>query len=301
MYAERHPGDDLAGRVVCVWQQVSEGDTTQLVVPDACVDLVWGPGGLFVAGPDTGPVPTPMAAGDTFVGVRFRPGAVGAVFGVPVHELLDRRVPLPDLPALTVLTDPTLAQPFASDPAFAPESALAPGPALASVGTGLASDAFAPGGAAFEPAGAASRREGAPTASWRARTDTDPAGMAARLAAMRAAVVARLREAPDPDPAAPAIARALRMGRSVRDVAWTLGLSERQLHRRSVASFGYSPKTLQRIVRFQRALTLARAGVPPAEVAVRAGYADQAHLSHDVKRLSGVPLGRLVSPVRHLP
>ncbi|MFI9597332.1 DUF6597 domain-containing transcriptional factor [Nonomuraea sp. NPDC052265] len=236
MYAERHPGDDLAGRVACVWHQVSEGDTTQLVVPDACVDLIWGPGGLFVAGPDTGPMPTPVAAGDTFVGIRFRPGAVGAVFGVPIHELLDRRVPLTDLLTLTL-----------------------------------------------------------PTAR------TGPPDMAARLAAMRAAVLTRLREAPDTDPAAPVIARALRLGRSVRDVAWTLGLSERQLRRRSVAAFGYSPKTLQRIARFQRALTLARAGVPPAEVAARAGYADQAHLSHDVRRLSGVPLGRLVSSVRHLP
>ncbi|MFI7464522.1 DUF6597 domain-containing transcriptional factor [Nonomuraea sp. NPDC049646] len=243
MYAERHPGEALSGRVACVWHQVSEGDSTQLVVPDACVDLVWGPGGLFVAGPDTGPVPTPMTAGDAYVGIRFKPGAVGAVFGVPIHELRDRRVPLAALPALTVPSSP-LAD--AGDPALAP----------------------------------------------------DPA---ARLAAMRAAVLTRLRETPAPDPAAAAIAGALRMGRSVRDVAWAIGLSERQLHRRSVASFGYSPKTLQRVVRFQRALTLTRAGVPPAEAAVRAGYADQAHLSHDVKRLSGVPLGRLLSPVRHLP
>ncbi|MFI6919423.1 DUF6597 domain-containing transcriptional factor [Nonomuraea spiralis] len=235
MYAERHPGPDLVDRIACVWHQVSEGDTTQLVVPDACVDLVWGPGGLFVAGPDTGPEPVPMAAGDSFVGIRFRPGAAGAVFGVPIHELRDRRVPLTALPALAALTVPAL--------------------------------------------------------------DEAPSD---RLAVMRAAVLARLREAPGPDPAAPAIAGALRMGRSVRDVAWTLGLSERQLHRRSVASFGYSPKTLQRITRFQRALTLARTGLPPADVAARAGYADQAHLSHDVKRLSGVTLGRLLSPVRHL-
>jgi AraC-like DNA-binding protein len=121
-----------------------------------------------------------------------------------------------------------------------------------------------------------------------------------RLAAMLAAIRSRLADTPDTDPAAPAIARALRMGRTVGEVAWDLGFSERQLHRRSVASFGYSPKILQRIVRFQRALTLARAGVPLADVAATAGYADQAHLSHDVKRLSGVSMGRLVSPVRRL-
>jgi AraC-like DNA-binding protein len=61
-----------------------------------------------------------------------------------------------------------------------------------------------------------------------------------------------------------------------------------------VAGFGYAPKTLQRIVRFQRALRLARSGVAAVDVAVAAGYADQAHLSHDVKRLSGVTLRHLL-------
>ncbi|SPL97454.1 Transcriptional regulator, AraC family [[Actinomadura] parvosata subsp. kistnae] len=78
------------------------------------------------------------------------------------------------------------------------------------------------------------------------------------------------------------------------EVAWHLGYSERQLQRRSVHAFGYAPKTLQRIVRFQRALRLARTGVPLAEVAVAAGYTDQAHLANDVKRLSGVQMSRLL-------
>jgi AraC-like DNA-binding protein len=231
MYEERPADQDLAARVACVWHQVSETDTIQLVVPDACVDLIWGPDGLFVAGPDTGPMPTAMAAGDTHVGIRFRPGAVGDFFGVPLGELRDRRIPL----------------------------SVLPGPPIAPVD-----------------------------------------GMGPRLDAMRAAVRARLAGSATPDPAARAIATALRMGRTVGEVAWDLGLSERQLQRRSVTSFGYAPKTLQRIVRFQRALRLARAGVPLAEVAVTAGYTDQAHLSHDVKRLSGVPLRGLVSPVREL-
>ncbi|MER7370955.1 helix-turn-helix domain-containing protein, partial [Nonomuraea wenchangensis] len=101
---------------------------------------------------------------------------------------------------------------------------------------------------------------------------------------------------PPADPDAPFIARALRHGRSVSEVARDLGLSERQLHRRSLTAFGYAPKTLQRIVRFQRALRLARAGVPLATVAAEAGYADQAHLSHEVKRLSGVSLRTLAPP-----
>ena len=66
------------------------------------------------------------------------------------------------------------------------------------------------------------------------------------------------------------------------------------MHRRSLAAFGYGPKTLARILRFQRALALARAGTPLAEVAVRSGYADQAHLAREVRALAGVPLGRLM-------
>ncbi|MFC7644350.1 helix-turn-helix domain-containing protein [Streptosporangium lutulentum] len=77
-------------------------------------------------------------------------------------------------------------------------------------------------------------------------------------------------------------------------MAWELGLGERQLHRRSLRSFGYGPKMLQRVVRFQRALRLARLGVTPAEVAVASGYADQAHLANEVRRLAGMSLSRLV-------
>ncbi|NED34808.1 helix-turn-helix domain-containing protein, partial [Streptomyces sp. SID8499] len=68
----------------------------------------------------------------------------------------------------------------------------------------------------------------------------------------------------------------------------------RTLHRRALAAFGYGPKTLARVLRLQRALRLARAGVPYAACAARAGYADQAHLARDVKELAGRPLGRLL-------
>ncbi|MCZ0732789.1 helix-turn-helix domain-containing protein [Phreatobacter sp. AB_2022a] len=68
-----------------------------------------------------------------------------------------------------------------------------------------------------------------------------------------------------------------------------LDISPRTLRRRSIESFGYGAKTLERILTFQRFLDLAR-GSPAAGLAAlaeAAGYADQAHLSREVKRLSG--------------
>jgi AraC-like DNA-binding protein len=233
MYAEWAPEPALAGRVACLWRRVGEREGTLLVVPDGCVDLIWGPDGPFVAGPDTGPVPSRVRPGDMLSGVRFRPGAAGEFFGVPLQDLRDQRIPLADLGAV-----PSLARALDVQ-------------------------------------------------------DLDPEGLDP-LPAMRAAVVARMRQIPDPDAAAPAILAGLRAGRSVREVAQELGLSERHLHRRTVAGFGYAPKTLQRVVRFQRALRLARSGVAAVDVAVAAGYTDQAHLSHDVKRLSGVTLRHLL-------
>ena len=73
-----------------------------------------------------------------------------------------------------------------------------------------------------------------------------------------------------------------------------LGLGARQLHRRSLAAFGYGPKTLARILRLQRALALARAGVPYADTAARTGYADQAHLSRDVREFTSTTLSELL-------
>jgi AraC-like DNA-binding protein len=112
-------------------------------------------------------------------------------------------------------------------------------------------------------------------------------GAVDRSAALQAAVASRFTE---PDP----VVEAAVSGLSVTAVAQAVGLSERQLHRRCLAAFGYGPKTLARILRFRRAVALARAGAGFAEVAVRTGYADQAHLSREVRELSGVPLGSLV-------
>lgn len=98
-----------------------------------------------------------------------------------------------------------------------------------------------------------------------------------------------------PDPAVPALLRLARSGQRVSTMAEVVGLTERQLHRRCLAAFGYGPKVLQRVLRFDDALRLARAGTSLADVAHRSGYADQAHLSREVRALAGVPLTALVA------
>ncbi|MBL1077192.1 helix-turn-helix domain-containing protein [Nocardia sp. 2] len=99
------------------------------------------------------------------------------------------------------------------------------------------------------------------------------------------------------DPADPLLAHlvtALRSGTSVAAIADTLEVGPRRLHRLSLAAFGYGPKTLSRILRMQRALALARAGVPLADTAARVGYADQAHLSREVREFADLSLTQLL-------
>src|SRR5919199_831612 len=123
-----------------------------------------------------------------------------------------------------------------------------------------------------------------------------PAAAAAELAA---GVVARLPPAGDLDSLVRAAAiKAATPRTAVERLAFDLGLGERQLRRRFDGAVGYGPKTLQRVLRFQRFLTLARdagATADLAELAFAAGYADQAHLTRECRRLAGLPPAALLA------
>ncbi|MEU1256490.1 helix-turn-helix domain-containing protein [Streptomyces chartreusis] len=114
------------------------------------------------------------------------------------------------------------------------------------------------------------------------------------MTALEDVALERAADAVPPDALLRRVVTALDAGRPVAATADELGLGARQLHRRSLTAFGYGPKTLARILRLQRALALARGGVGLADTAVRAGYADQAHLARDVRELAGLPLGELL-------
>jgi AraC-like DNA-binding protein len=85
----------------------------------------------------------------------------------------------------------------------------------------------------------------------------------------------------------------LAAGSAVTEVAREVGWSSRTLQRQCGAVYGYGPATLRRILRFRRAVLLLDNGLPPVEVAVLAGYADQPHLHREVRDLAGVPLAAL--------
>jgi AraC-like DNA-binding protein len=107
------------------------------------------------------------------------------------------------------------------------------------------------------------------------------------------AVARRLAEGPDLDQVVSEAVRRLVGGQpaEIRSLAAALCISERQLRRRCEAAIGLGPKTLDRMLRFQRFLALAGTLERPsgqlARLAAEAGYADQSHLTREAMRLDG--------------
>ncbi|MFE9203161.1 helix-turn-helix domain-containing protein [Micromonospora sp. NPDC007230] len=255
MYRERAAAG-IGGAVV--WESVAVGAAPARVLPDGCLDLLWSSrAGLLVAGPDRTAHLSVSVPGERWVGLRLPPGTGPAVVGVPADELRDRRAPLTELWGRA-------AAELADRLAVAAEA----GPSAGAAGAGPAVSPAAPADVV------------APARPGRAA----PVGVV-----LEAVAVGRLRAAGGPDPLGAWVAARLAAGATVAATAAEAGLGARALHRRSQALFGYGPKTLARILRMRRALDLARAGTPLAEAAARTGYADQAHLTREVKDLAGVP------------
>ena len=126
-----------------------------------------------------------------------------------------------------------------------------------------------------------------------AELDLDPRGQLAGdvgpqdALALVGAAASRMTSAGSPDRAVQAATlRLLDPRQRVDRLADDLGLSERQLRRRCRAGVGYGPKTLQRILRFRRFLRGDRTDLGRA--ALEAGYSDQAHLTRECRRLTGL-------------
>ncbi len=87
----------LSPYLVCGWTSAvaaSETPQDRRILPDACIDIIWMDGRLFVAGPDTIATRATLRPGTLVAGVRFRPGLGPTMLGLPATELRDRRVDL---------------------------------------------------------------------------------------------------------------------------------------------------------------------------------------------------------------
>jgi AraC-like DNA-binding protein len=83
---------------VVAWQSATEpGDGPKRILPDGCLDIIWGSGRVFVAGPDTTAQIAPSPPGRRSFALRFGSGTGPGVLGVPASELVDRQVPLEQL------------------------------------------------------------------------------------------------------------------------------------------------------------------------------------------------------------
>lgn len=78
---------------------------------------------------------------------------------------------------------------------------------------------------------------------------------------------------------------------SAQQLALAAGCSRFALYRAFRAEYGMAPSDYQRLLRLRRARGLLAGGVPPAEAAAAAGFADQAHFNRWFKRAYGITPG----------
>lgn len=126
---------------------------------------------------------------------------------------------------------------------------------------------------------------------------------ARRLDLVERALLARARASGPRDEALTHALRRLARGDAVAAVVDGAGCSHRRFLSRFVDAVGLTPKVYSRVCRAQRARALLGAQ-PLAEVALRAGYSDQAHLSRELRAVTGItPRAYLLrgAPGAHVP
>jgi AraC-like DNA-binding protein len=127
-------------------------------------------------------------------------------------------------------------------------------------------------------------------------------GWAERFDHMDAAILARARAAPLLPPAVEWAWRRLRDsggGTPIAGLAAELGCSRRHLARCFGAEIGLPPKALARVLRFERAVGLLRAGDDLADVAYSCGYYDQPHFNRDFRELASTTPTDYVARIIH--
>jgi AraC-like DNA-binding protein len=249
IYTEHAPHPGLARHVECYWtihgRVPAQRVATASVLPDGCMDVIvafgdpplseHGTGGApYLVGTMTRPLHVRYAGAVDTLGVRFRPGGIGAYVRLDAAELTDRTADL----------------------------------------------------ASFWGQGAADLFDRL----------ADAATPAERVRVLDRTLLARAGASPcSLDEAVLRASEVVVNGRGVVDrMASAAGLGRRQLERRFLAGVGVPPKMASRIARFRHALELLRTEptLRLSIVAMRAGYADQPHLTRDFVALAGVSPAR---------
>ncbi|MEV0672249.1 helix-turn-helix domain-containing protein [Mycobacterium sp. NPDC050441] len=94
-YREHDPPPRLRSLVECQWIRTGAAEPGR-ILPDGCMDLISLDGKIVVAGPDTTAF-VAAASRDPLQGLRFRPGVLPRLLGVPASELRNTRVDLREL------------------------------------------------------------------------------------------------------------------------------------------------------------------------------------------------------------
>jgi AraC-like DNA-binding protein len=128
----------------------------------------------------------------------------------------------------------------------------------------------------------------------RLRSELETADLNHRLVVLEGALLRRLPRIRGVDPAIVQAALLLERQRPVAKVAAALDCSHRHFIARFTEAMGLAPKRYARLARFGRVLRRLeqRADTEWAELALDAGYADQAHFNRDFRAFAGISPGR---------
>ncbi|MGC2941751.1 MULTISPECIES: helix-turn-helix domain-containing protein [unclassified Brevibacterium] len=231
--------------------------SSSLIVPDGCMDLIVLNGQIVIAGADSTARMFHGSAAPT-VGLRFDSGVLPQLLTTSAGELADRVTPLDAVLRRTK---------------FEVRGTGEGGIRGADEGGIRSTD----GDAAASVTGAArALLDAACGLSDRASLDPRPMALAERLDVRSGVWLGDRLGAGTGTPS-----------QSVAEAAADFGYSTRQLRRLSAEWFGYGPKHLAKILRWQAARDLIDSGRSRTAAAAEVGYADAAHLRRDERSLIG--------------
>lgn len=289
-YREHPPHPALADVAACHWSlrgAPAGGGPPYRVLPDGCMDVIFDLGGgvwadrersrpaVRVVGTMTRGLPVTLPPEVDLLGVRFRPGGALPFLAIPPAEVVDRTVEPPE--AGVVGARDTLERLRESGETGQP---------------GLTGD----DPIASDGAGDHSRRRQGASPGWFGRPEILDGWL----------LELRERGNGEPDRAVEAFARLLARDRGRSGpgpLLASLRLSRRQAERRFRAAVGVSPGTACRVERMLHAVDLLESdpATSLSRVAFRAGYADQAHMTRELRRLTGLAPGELRRERRRRP